>query len=298
MTLNLRASLVAVVLLYVASQVHATGASANASVSSSNELVRGAFDAGQSTLPIRALEYGMRVEPGKRYLKITEILRILNNSNPIRSVHKHKLFWLAVPAQATLISSMAEDPEGALVDAHAVISLSEERCYFSLPLPPGITKLQLEYQVAFSSVFRLMPHIPFPAESFGIVHPPSLQFKSSIPGIYVEDSDQFGEVAEVIRDASAGDAPAFIISEMPKITGHNSVSDPLSKRIFSNGTVPVVTIWGGSLTILLLGWLLYRKNPEASAKTVRTRSVSQLREELFSLEILRMNNNGNAAMGT
>lgn len=71
---------------------------------------------------------------------------------------------------------------------------NENRCYFNSPLRPGTTKIQLQYQVPYSGAASFVPHTPFPADSFGIVLPSSLQFEASEIDGYIKDSDQHGDM--------------------------------------------------------------------------------------------------------
>ncbi len=242
---------------------------------------------------ITASVHGIRVQQNDDNLVVTEILILVNASSPPRSLRKNKLFWLAFPHEATLISSTAQGPRGQILDANALPAPGEARCYFSLPLQPGSTKVQVQYRVPFRGKFTLVPHIPFPAESFGIVRTASLQFRSSEAGAYTPDSDQYGEIAEVIRNAPSGDAPAFTVSTLAGLTvGPHSLENDATRWAETSSRDSYLILLGLASVFAFTAWLiwLWRKHKRPIHKTGIPEAEPNLQDELFSLELARLEN--------
>lgn len=248
----------------------------------------------QATSDITASVHGIRVQQNDDRLVITEILTLVNASSPPRSLRKDKLFWLAFPPEATLISSTAQGPEGRILDTNTLLAPGEGRCYFSLPLQPGSTKVQLQYRVPFPGKFTLVPHIPFPAESFGIVRTASLHFQSSEAGAYTPDSDQYGEIAEVIRNAPSGDAPAFTVSMSAGIAVglHSLENDGRRSGETSSRDSYVILLRLASVFTFTgcLIWLWRRRKRPIHKRGIARKAEPNLRDELFSLELARLEN--------
>ena len=152
------------------------------------------FDSTPAIVGVKSSVQAMRIETNADHLRVTELLTLVNSSNPPRTIQKQQLFWLTLPPEASVLSSIAQGPQEDAVEFVAMALPNESRCYFNFPLRPCTTTIQLQYQVPYSGTLTLVPHIPFPAETFGIVLPSSLQFEASEIGTYTKDSDQHGDL--------------------------------------------------------------------------------------------------------
>jgi hypothetical protein len=264
---------------------------------------------------IKTSVHAMRIEAEGVGLRVTEMLTLVNSSNPPKTVQKQQLFWLALPKDATVLSSAAQGPETDTFDHVAVPAPAEGRSYFNLPLRPGTTKIQLQYRVN-SGVLTLTPHLPFPAETFGVVLPTSMSFESSPVAGYVKDSDQHGDLAEVIHELPAGNAASFTISAAAGLASASSAnqSDSLARilRLADGFRVknpdnksaipeawpsefPVLWILSVVFGVLLVATgFVYRRRQRrtqtpATAKSAK-RTVGSIKEELFHLETARIHN--------
>jgi hypothetical protein len=273
------------------------------------------FDSTPAISDVKSSVQAMRIEADADHLRITEMLNLVNSSNPPRTIQKQQLFWLTLPPGASVLSSVAQGPREDAVESVAVALPNESRCYFNFPLRPGTTKIQLQYQVPYSGTLTFVPHIPFTAEIFGIVLPSSLQFEASEGGSYIKDSDQNGELAEVIHDVAAGNAEKFTISsatglvtnargnqsdsiaEVLRLVASFNKKTPDSQPASSEGNVgPHRLLWKALLpfgVLLALVVYLYRRHARMRSPISQISTLSpaeSIREELFNLESARVQN--------
>jgi hypothetical protein len=273
------------------------------------------FDSTPAISDVRSSVQAMRIDADAEHLRVTEMLTLINGSNPPRTIQKQQLFWLNLPPGAFLLSSVAQGPQEDAVESVATALPNENRCYFNFPLRPGTTKIQLQYQVPYSGTLTFVPHIPFPVETFGIVLPSSLQFEGSEIGSYMKDSDQHGEMAEVIRDVAAGNGAKFTISSGTGLATNakgdqaDSMSEALrlaasfhqkrtdSQPFSSEGNFgPHRLLWKALVLIgVLLAFVVYlyrRRAGKRSAvrQTPRVSPAESIRDELFNLESARVQN--------
>jgi hypothetical protein len=268
------------------------------------------FDSTRAIANLKTNVQAMRIQTGSGYLRITEILTLVNNSSPPRTVHKRGLFWLAFPQGANLLSSAAQAPQQEAVESIAIPAPSEGRCYFDLPLVPGVTKIQVRYQVSYSGISTFIPHIPFPTESFGVVLPAETKFESSEEGTYIKDSDQYGDLAEVMHDVAAGNAPGFTISSamtsVADVRGDQAVSVALPAGLQEKrDNVPAtsrdsfgahqllwtaVSVCGALFVVAARVHRRRSQRPRPSRQIEASVPNDSIRGELFSLELARVQN--------
>src|SRR6266567_5370442 len=69
------------------------------------------FDSTPAMASIKTSVQAMRIETADDNLRVTEMLTLVNSSNPPRTVQKQQLFWLALPKGAAVLSSAAQGVE-------------------------------------------------------------------------------------------------------------------------------------------------------------------------------------------
>ncbi len=272
------------------------------------------FDKTGASDEVRSGIQVIRLEADAGSLRTTEMFTLVNASNPPRTIQKEELFSISLPPGATLLSSLAEGPGGAVVKSIAVTPPNENRCYFNFPLRPGTTKIQLEYQAPYSGSLTLIPHIPFPADMFGVVLPATMQFESSQPGVYTRQPDEEGGIVELIRGVPGGNAPTFTISGAgPALVKNNDRLTTLQEYMHSQNPTPVTAadnqpagltgsltrsqiLWIGFLAFIIMAGLGmfsyqgYAKLHPVSVSGNAAKSEEAIREQLFSLELDRLQN--------
>jgi hypothetical protein len=268
-----------------------------------------------STAAVKAVKtsvQAVRIEAAGENFRITEMLTVLNSSNPPETVTKRQLFWLTLPKSATIISSAAQAPDSDALENVAVAVPKEERAYFNFPLRPGTTKIQMQYEMPSSGQARFVPYAPFPAETLGVVFSNSLKFETSQLSGYVRDSDQHGDLAEVIHDVATGSAPSFTISAATEgildtnkergdsLAGVLSLADRSSGNRSASLTTPneqalplrwvIVAI---STVVCMITVVLFRRRRKASAPQFASGSgqpEKALKDQFFDLESARIQN--------
>jgi len=273
------------------------------------------FDKTDSTADVKSSIQVLQLESDAGHLRETEMFTVMNSSSPPRTVQKEKLFFTPLPARAVLLSSLAEAPGQSVVKSIAVVPPQENRCYFSFPLRPGTTKIQLQFQLPYSGSFTLTPYLPFPADMFGVVTPASMQFQSSELGAYTRLPDGNGGFLELIRSANEGDGPSFTIlgsgtahtegsSALATLqTQANSQSEPLTMAAAGTTTAGTeknlksdhvlwLTLLAAMLIACLLAFVYLRgtKHPAVTGSEDSSMTKELIRERLFSLELDRLQN--------
>jgi hypothetical protein len=265
------------------------------------------FDSTSAITDIKTNVHAMRIEKEGDYLRVTEILTLINSSNPPRTISKPEIFWVAFPQNATLLSSAAQAPQQEATESVARPAPSRGRCYFDLPLLPGTTKIQVQYQIPYTGISTFTPHIPFPTDSFGVVVPAEVQFKSSEEG-YIKDSDQYGELAEVMHDVAAGNTVAFTISSemtsatdirgnpvgsasLPAVPHEKNDDRPAtSQRNFDRHQLlwTAISVCGALFVVAAMVYRRHLQRARLSRQTDVSTPNNSIREELFSLEVARV----------
>jgi hypothetical protein len=273
------------------------------------------FDSTPAIAGIKTSVQAMQVETAGDNLRVTEMLTVVNSSNPPRTVQRQQLFWLTLPKGATVLASAAQGPEADTLEYVAMAAPDEGRSYFNFPLRPGTTKIQVQYQVPYSGELTFVPHVPFPADTLGVVLPSSMGFESSQLSGYAKDSDQRGDLAEVIHDVSAGNAAPFAISAPTGSASSASTnqSDSLAEALRlaggfrekarDNRPASSVTsssahtqLWTLSIlfgVLLLIAIYLYlrrQRTPTPTMERTALEAGKAIKGELFNLESARIQN--------
>jgi len=273
----------------------------------------GIFDKTDSTAEVKSSIQLLQIESDAGYLRATEMFTVINSSSPPRTVQKEELFLIPLPAGAALLSSLAEGPGHSVVKSIAVVPPKENRCYFSFPLRPGTTKIQLQFQLPYSGSFTFTPYLPFPADMFGVVTPASMQFQPSELGAYARLPDGNGGFVELIRSANEGDGPSFKIvgsgaahtessSTLAMLQARgNSHHEPLTMAAAGTATASAeknsksdhvlwLTLLAAMVIACLTVYLRRTKRRAVSGSEDPSMTNELIRERLFSLELDRLQN--------
>ena len=274
----------------------------------------GVFDKTDSTAAVKSSIQVLQIESDAGHLRATEMFTVMNSSSPPRTVQKEDLFLIPLPAGAALLSSLAEGPGQSVVKSIAVVPPKENRCYFSFPLRPGTTKIQLQFQFPYSGSFTFTPYLPFPADMFGVVTPASMQFQSPELGAYTRLPDGNGGFVEFIRSANEGNGPSFTIlgsgaartegsSNLAMLQARaNSQHEPLAmaagtetataEKSLQSDHVLWLTLLVAMVIACLTAFVYLRRAKRRAVTGSETSSMTNelIREQLFSLELDRLQN--------
>jgi hypothetical protein len=155
-----------------------------------------------------------QVECDGANLKVTEMYAISNVSNPpVTQANQHN-FEISLPAGATLGSLQVKRTGGVWVNAKPSPNASGKGRYsVDFPLRPGDTLFKFVYHLPYQSGTALKVHLAYPVRNFGVVHPPSIGFKSSRPQAFTSPGVIKGlQLEQLVSDSMIQDVPAFQLS--------------------------------------------------------------------------------------
>jgi hypothetical protein len=178
------------------------------------------------------------------------------------------------------------------------------------PLRPGDTLFKFSYHLPSRGAATLSLKLAFPIQSFAVLHPPSMSFRSLRPQSYTSPGMVKGlQIEQVVGSPVAREVPAFEISGI----GSAPLQTPLAQSLSLSATRPAAAenmvlvtapteadqrnqeTWAIGLLILFLltGGLIAASRRKQNLASGRARYgaplVEALKEELSQLESERSN---------
>jgi len=90
------------------------------------------FDSTPAISDVKSSVQAMRIETDADHLRVTEMLTLVNSSNPPRTIQKQQLFWLTLPPGASVLSSVAQGPQEDAVHFRNASCLPGETLYMAM----------------------------------------------------------------------------------------------------------------------------------------------------------------------
>jgi hypothetical protein len=247
-------------------------------------------------------------------LKVTEMYSITNGSAPPTTLVGPRNFEVSLPTGATLDFFRAKRSQGLWVNLTPVSVLDRPGRYaVDFPLRPGDTLFKFSYHLPSRGATTLSLKLAFPIQSFAVLHPPSMSFRSLRPRSYTSPGMVKGlQIEQVVGSPVAREVPAFEISGI----GSAPLQTPLAQSLPLSATrpaaaenhkamVPVTApaeadqrnqeTWAVGLLILFLltGGLIAasRRKQDLASRRARYGAplVEALKEELSQVESERSN---------
>jgi hypothetical protein len=270
------------------------------------------FDAASAIKGLQGVLGIAQIESDGAMLKVTEMYSIANASvPPVTQTGPHN-FQISLPVEATLDSFTAKRSQGIWVNLAAVPVLRKQGSYMvDFPLRPGDTFFKFSYHLPGSGVTTLHLKPAYPVQSFAVMHPPSMGFKSLRPRSFTSPGVVKGLQVEQAVGGVGREVPAFEISgtgsatpqtslakvlppsAAPGAAGNSSSSptnaqsdvdqrnlDQRKKDAWAVGLLTVLAIAGG-------GFALWRRQKRIRARPTGGKNmpvVQALKDELFQLE--------------
>jgi hypothetical protein len=155
-----------------------------------------------------------QVESDGANLKVTEMYAISNVSSPPVTQANKNNFEISLPAEATLESLQVKRAGGVWVNAKRSPNAGGKGRYsVDFPLRPGDTLFQFVYHLPYRPGTALKVHLAYPIRNFGVVHPPSIGFKSSRARAFTSPGVIKGlQLEQLVSDSMIQDVPAFQLS--------------------------------------------------------------------------------------
>jgi cbb3-type cytochrome oxidase subunit 3 len=257
-----------------------------------------------------------QIESDGTTLKVTEMYSIANVSTPPVTQTSPHNFQISLPAEAMLDSFTAKRAQGVWVNLAPVPVLGKQGIFaVDFPLRPGDTLFKFSYHLPGSGATTLRLKPAYPVQSFAVMHPPSMAFKSLRPHAFTSPGVVKGLQVEQAVGGVARDVPAFEISGIgvtaprpalakavpPSVvlgaaTGSSSTpsANPQSEIDQHNADQRKKDVWAvGLLTLFLIaggGFALWRRQKRIGARNSGGQNmpvVQALKDELFQLETER-----------
>jgi hypothetical protein len=194
------------------------------------------FDAG-STISGRRNTLGIaQLASDGEVLTVTEMYSIINASAPPTTLAGPRNFEVSLPTSAALDFFRAKGPQGLWVNLTPVPVLERPGRYaVDFPLRPGDTLFKFSYHLPSRGATTLSLKLAFPIQSFAVLHPPSMSFRSLRPRSYTSPGMVKGlQIEQVVASPVAREVPAFEISGI----GSAPLQTPLARSLPLSATRP------------------------------------------------------------
>jgi len=166
----------------------------------SNSISITVYNAAAKVSEIGLLDQSQVYEAAGTTLRVIELLRFHNTSNPPVT---QPAFELTLPEGAKVESGQAIPPSGMPIPS-APVPQTNNRYSVPYPLRPGVTQYELVYFLRYQGSYKASPKIEMPAEKFFVITPKSMQFASRSTTFH---SDQWSIEPNLAVDAHAVDHP-------------------------------------------------------------------------------------------
>lgn len=154
-----------------------------------------------------------QVESDGANLKVTEMYAISNVSNPPVTQANRRNFQMSLPATATVDAFQVKRAGGVWVNATPSPLGSKGRYAVDFPLRPGDTLFKFVYHLPYQTGTALKVQLAYPVKTFGVVHPPSIVFKSSRSNAFASPGVIKGlQLEQLVATDMIHDVPAFVLS--------------------------------------------------------------------------------------
>ena len=154
-----------------------------------------------------------QVESDGANLKVTEMYAISNVSNPPVTQANRRNFEMSLPATATVDAFQVKRAGGVWVNATPSPLGSKGRYAVDFPLRPGDTLFKFVYHLPYQTGAALKVRLAYPVKTFGVVHPPSIVFKSSRSKAFTSPGAIKGlQLEQLVATDLIHDVPSFELS--------------------------------------------------------------------------------------
>jgi hypothetical protein len=147
------------------------------------------FVANPTEKEISISEHMMVLQASNNTLKVDEIYRVDNASNPPRTLNGPHTLELYLPEGASITDSGAQTP-GSMPLKSAVVPQTEKNKYaFLYPIRPGETQFKIGYTLPYTGKLKIAPKFTAPVNSFLVVTPLSMNLTPADASSYQPTSD-------------------------------------------------------------------------------------------------------------
>src|SRR5258708_10460318 len=128
----------------------------------------------------------VRMESDGNVLKVAEMYAITNASTPPVTQSGPRNFEIFLPEKAEFDSVEAKAQEGIWTNVTPVAVKAQPGHYVvNFPLRPGDTLFKFGYHLPYLGAAAFHLKLAYPIKRFAVMHPPSMSFKASSPGAFM-----------------------------------------------------------------------------------------------------------------
>jgi hypothetical protein len=163
---------------YLVGVIH-EGVSYEQQVSAGNTLTISVYDSAPRVAGIRGGIEIVRAGTNGNLLHVSDMVEILNESNPPRTQTGERAFEVYLPANAKMDSVLAAG-SGKMASMISVSAVPGDPGHYTVdfPLRPGATKFAFNYDVPYEGRAAFHTRHVYPMQQLAVMIPPSMKFTS------------------------------------------------------------------------------------------------------------------------
>jgi hypothetical protein len=147
------------------------------------------FDATPSVKEISITEHVMVLQTNNNTLKIDEIYRVDNASNPPRTLNNPHTMELYLPEDATITDAGAQNPGNMPLKLALIPQPEKNKFAFLYPIRPGQTQFKVGYTLPYTGKLKITPKFTSSIGSVLLVMPTSMSLTPADASVYQPTND-------------------------------------------------------------------------------------------------------------
>ena len=180
----------------------------------------------------------LRAGTNGNLLHVSDMIEILNESNPPRTQAGNRAFEVYLPPSAKVDSVLAAGPgKMAVMISAAPVAGDPGHYTVGFPLRPGATKFAFNYDLPYEGRAAFHARHAYPVQQLAVMLPPSMKFSSRSPAFRTLATGNTRYQVQAANQLQAGEGPEFELAgsgTLPPLEGqsgsqaHAQSSQPLS----------------------------------------------------------------------
>jgi hypothetical protein len=177
----------------------------------------------------------LRAGTMEKSLHVSDMVEIVNTSNPPITQSGQNRFEVSLPANAKLDTVLAASPgKIAVVISARPLSGQEGHYAVNFPLRPGATKFAFNYDVPYDGRAMFQTWHAYPLQQLAVMIPPTMNFSSGSSNFQILSTGTSNFQVRAVGPVRAGSGPIFTISGSG---GFPALPDPSQAKISAEAPV-------------------------------------------------------------
>jgi hypothetical protein len=265
------------------------------------------YDASKNIDGIEVVADIVRVEAQQGKLIIVREFGVQNSSQPPRTqMNEHNLEFNIPEGAEVIADSATATTEGGNPLRSAPVPEDDRKLKYSFifPLRPGLTRLEVAYQMNYTGSANIDPRSVYPLQHFVVMLPKSMQFTGAPAALYklVDYPNEPDAAVQVASNTTPGENLAFKVSgegtlEQPQQNGETQSGGGSSNAQANNnrpggGIGPPIDapdplqkyrwwILGGFAAVLIVGGVIVASRQQSAARGRSGAAALQPMEEIY-----------------